>query len=84
MADGGKKIIRRQRHAHLVRADVVSREAVGLEPDAHRERATAEDVRFLHAFERGEARLHDAREVIGDLIRLQNVRGKTQVSRREL
>ena len=84
LADGGKKIVRRQRRADFIRTDVERREPVRFEPDAHRERASAEDVRRLHAFERGQARLHDAREIIRDLVRLQNVRSETQVARGEL
>ena len=79
-ADGGKEIIVGQRQANLVRADVERGQAVGFEPDAHGEGAAAQDVRALHAFQRGEPGLDHADEVIGDLVRLQNVRGETQIA----
>ncbi len=40
----------------------------------------AENVRALDAIEGRQARLNDAREIVGDLVRLQNVRGKTQIA----
>ena len=70
--------------ADLAGIDVQRRHAVGLEPDAHRERAPAQDVRALDAFERREARLDHADKVIGNLVGLQNVRGETQVGGGEL
>jgi hypothetical protein len=75
-----RKLFAASASADLVRADVERREPVGLEPDAHGERASAQDVRALHAFERGQARLHDAHEIIRDLVRLQNVRRETQIA----
>ena len=74
LADGGEVIVGRQRLAHLGRADVERRHPVGLEPDAHRERAPAQDVGPLHAADRRQARLHDADEVIGDLVLLRGCR----------
>ena len=84
VADGGEKIIRRELFADLIRADVERREPVGFQPDAHRKSASAQNVRALHAFERGQARLHDAHEIIRDLVRLQNVRRETQIAPGEL
>ena len=77
VADGGEKIISRKRVADLGRADVERRHPLRLHPDAHREGASAENVRFLHAADRGQTRLHQPHEIIGDFVRLQNVRGET-------
>ena len=79
-----RKLLSRKRAADLVRADVERGQPVGLQPDAHGESASAENVRPLHAFERGQARLHDAHEIIRDFVRLQNVRGEAQIGRGEL
>ena len=84
VADRREKIIGRKHLPDLIRIDAERRQPVGLQPDAHGECAAAQQVRALHAFERGEARLHNARQIIGDLIRLQQVRGKTQVGGGEL
>ena len=84
VADGGQVVVRGERRADLRRADVERRQPVGLEPDAHREGAAAEDVGALHARDRREARLHDAHQVVRDLVLLQNLRGETQVGRGEL
>ena len=65
-----RKLLAASACADLGRADVERRHPVGLEPDAHGEGAAAQDVRALHAFEGGEARLHDAHQVIGDLVLL--------------
>jgi len=46
--------------------------------------APAQDVRLLHALQRGQTRLHDAHEIVRDLVRLQNVGRETQISRGEL
>ena len=84
LPDGGEVVVRRQRRAHLRRADVERRHAVGLEPGADGERAPAEDVGALHALDGREARLHDADQVVGDLVLLENVRAEAQVHRGEL
>ena len=68
MADGGEKIIRLQCRANFIWTDVERGEAIGFQPDPHRESAAAEQVRALHAFERGETRLHNPHEIICDLI----------------
>ena len=73
-----------ERLAHLRRADVERRHAIGLEPGAHGEGAPAEDVGALHAVDRREARLHDADQVVGDLVVLEDRRAEAQVHRREL
>ena len=83
-ADGGEVIVARERVAHVGGRDAERGHLVRLEPDAHGEGARAEDVRALHAVDRRDLGLHDAREVIGDLVGLQHVRVKAQVHRRDL
>ena len=83
-ADGGEVVIRAERGADLRRGDIQRGHAVGLQPDAHGEGARAEDIRALHAADGGELRLHDAGQVIGDLVLVEIVRVKAQVHRREL
>ena len=73
-----------ERLAHLRRADVERGHAIGLEPGADGEGAPAEDVGALHAVDRREARLHDADQVVGDLVALEDRRAEAQVHRREL
>jgi len=49
VTDGPREIISRKHVAHLGRADVLAQPIrSGSHPDAHGERATAENVRFLH------------------------------------
>ena len=60
------------------------RHLVRLEPDPHRERAVAEDVGALHAADRAQLRLDDARQVVGDLVLIEVGRREAEVHRREL
>ena len=60
------------------------RHPVRLQPDAHGERAGAKDVGSLHAADGAELRLHDARQVVGNLIRIEVCRREAQVDRGEL
>ena len=83
-ADRGEIIVSRKRAAHLGRADVQRRHPVRLHPDAHGKGAAAENVGFLHAADRGQTRLDQSHEIIGYLVRLKNVRSKTQISGSEL
>ena len=57
---------------------------VGLEPDAHCEGAVAENLRALHAADGAQLRLHDAHEVVGDLVLIEIARGEAEVRRGEL
>ena len=59
-ADRGEIIVGRQRLADLRRADVERGHPVRLEPDAHGKGAPAENLRPLHAGDRGQPRLDDA------------------------
>ena len=78
--EGREKIIVPERLADLRGADVESRHLFRLQPDAHGKGASAENLRALDAVEGREARLNDAREIIGDLVRLENVRGEAQIA----
>ena len=52
---------------HVARREIQLREAVWIDPDAHGDWLAAFVVGDpLHALDRGEARLHVAREVVGD------------------
>ena len=52
---------------HVARREIQLREAIRIDPDAHRNRLAAFAVGdFLHALDRGEARLHIASEVVRD------------------
>ena len=83
-ADRGKKIVGRKRLADLRRAHVERGHAIGFKPDAHGKSASAENIRPLHAGERGQPRLDDAGEVVGDFVRLQNIGGEAEIGGREL
>ena len=74
----------RQRVADRRRRDAERRHAVRLEPDAHRKRAVAENVGALHAADRAQLRLDDAREVVGDLVLIEIGRREAEIHRREL
>src|SRR5205823_2180152 len=73
-----------ERLADRHRADVERGHPIGLEPDAHGKGAGAEDVGALHALDRREPRLHDAHEVVGDLVLLEELGGEAQVGGGEL
>ena len=73
LAEGGQEIVGGQCLAHLGRADVERRHAIGLEPDAHCKGAGAQDVRPLHAPDGRQAGLDNAHQVFGDLVLLQQV-----------
>ena len=64
--------------------DAVRRHLVRLQPDAHGERAVAEDVGALHAADGAQLRLHDARQVVGDLVLIEVGGREAEVHRREL
>ena len=60
------------------------RHLVGLQPHAHGKRAVAEDVGALHAGDGAQLRLHDAREVVGDLRLIEVGRREPEIHRRKL
>ena len=73
-----------QQVPHLGRRDPERRHPLGLQPDAHREDARAQDVGLLHAGDGRQLRLHDARQVVGDLVLVELLRGKPDVHGGEL
>ena len=83
-ADGGKEVVGGQGLAYLGGADVLGRHPIGLEPDAHGERAGAEDVGPLYPLDGGKTGLNDAHQVVGDLVLLQDVRTEAQIGGGEL
>jgi hypothetical protein len=82
-AECGQEVVRRKRLAHLGRADVQGRHPLGFEPDPHGKGAAAEDVGPLHPGDGRQARLDDAREIVGDLVLLQDAGGEAQIGRGE-
>jgi len=82
--EGGEVVVPRQRVAHLRRGDPKRRHPVRLQPDPHGEGAVAEDVGALHPLDGGELRLHHARQVVGDLVLVEVLRGEAEVHRGEL
>jgi hypothetical protein len=57
---------------------------VRLQPDPHREGTVAENVGALHPADRAQLRLHDPRQVVGDLRLVQIRRREAQIHRSEL
>jgi hypothetical protein len=84
LADGGEKVVGSQGLAHLGRADVVSRHAVGFQPDAHREGSRPQDFGALDTCDRRKPRLHHPHQVVRDLVLLEDVGGEAQIGRGEL
>jgi len=79
-ADGRQIIIPSQCAANVSRADVQCGHPVGFHPNAHGKCASAKNIRFLHAADGGETRLHEPNEIIGHFIRLKDVGGKAKIS----
>jgi len=77
-------VVARERLAQRRRRDAERRHLLRLQPDPHRERAVAEDVGALHAVDRAQLRLHDARQVVGDLVLIELRRREAEVDRRKL
>jgi hypothetical protein len=83
LADRREVAVLGQRLAHLAGAHAERGHPLRLQPRAQREGASAEDLRALHARDRREARLHDADQVVGDLVVREDLRAEAQVHRRE-
>ena len=67
--------------ANLRRTNIQRRHPVGFEPDPHGKGASAKYVRCLHARDCGKTWLHYPDEIVRDLVRLQNIGGKTEIGR---
>ena len=83
-AERRQVVVARQRLAHRRRRNAVRGHAIGLQPDTHRERAIAENVGALNAADGAELRLDDARQIVGNLVRIELGRREPHVDRREL
>ena len=77
-------VVLRQGITSLRWRDAECGHALRLEPDAHRERAIAENLGALHAADGRELRLDNAHEVVGDLILIEIFRREAEVRGRPL
>ena len=84
VADGREIIVSRQRASYLGRAHVERGHAIRFHPNPHGEGAAAENIGALHAADRGQARLDQAHEIIGHLVRLENVGSETEIGGSDL
>ena len=84
ISNGRQKVVLRQDIADLRRADVQRSHPVRFHPDAHGKSAAAKNVRFLHSRNCGQTWLHEADQIIGHLVRLENGGCKAEISGSEL
>ena len=77
-------VVPRQRVADRRGRDAERRHPVRFQPDPHGERARAENVGALDAADRAQLRLDDARQIVGNLIRIEIVGREAEIDRREL
>ncbi len=82
LADGREIVVALQRGLHVAGREVQSGQAIRVDPDPHRELASALEADALHAWERRELRLQRANEPIGDLGQAALGRGEAHVERR--
>ena len=80
-ADRGEVIVRLERIPHVSRRNIQGSHAVGLEPDPHRKCPVAQDLGALDAVDGRELRLHDPRQVVGDLVGVELARVKPEIHR---
>ena len=80
----GEVVVARQGLAQHGRGDAVRRHPVRLEPDAHGERAIAQDVCALDAADGAQPRLDHANEIVRNLVLIEVGRGEAEVERSEL
>ena len=73
-----------QRVAHHRRRNAVGRHQLRLEPDAHGKGPVTKDVGALNAGDGAQFWLHDASQIVGNLVLIEVGRRKTEVQRREL
>ena len=83
-AKGRQIVVGSQGLANLDRADIVSGQAIRLQPDAHGKGTRTEDVRPLHPCQGGEARLHHPHQVICNLVLQQLFGTEAEISRGKL
>ncbi len=80
-AERSQVVVARERLAHVGGGQAVRRELAGIEPGTQREQARAEQLGGLHAFDRIELGLDDARQVVGDVVGRQRVAVEAEVHR---
>ena len=83
LAGGGGEVVGVERGAHVVRRHAERSHAGRIEPDAHGEGLSAQDLRIGDAVDCLQARLHHAGQIVGDLRRGHHVRIERQVHERE-
>ena len=84
LSQRGEIVVLCQRVPHVRGRDATSGHLGWIEPDAHGEVASAQDLGALHAADGAQLRLHDAREVIADLVLIEVFGGEAEVHRGEL
>src|ERR1700691_1914495 len=72
-ADAGYVVVRGQRLTDVCRGEPERRKFLRVEPRTQREYLLAEQLRGLRPGDRLQSRLHDAQEVVGDLVRRQRI-----------
>ena len=80
----GKIVVLGKRIMHVGGRNATRGHLLRLEPDAHGECAIAEDVGALHATDRAQLGLHDAGQVIGDLVLIEIGRKKIPDTSRQI
>ena len=81
VADGRDVVVRVQRRVDIARGQAGRGELLRIEPGAQREGARAEDLRGLHAGHGLQLRLHDADQVVRDLVRRQRLAVEAEIHR---
>ena len=82
--EGGEVVVLGERGADVGRRDPARGHPLRVEPHSHRERTVAEDVGALDSGDRAQLRLHDADEVVRDLVLIEVFGREAEVGRREL
>ena len=80
-ADAGNVVVGGERLTDVGRGQPVCGELLRIEPGAQREHLLAEQLRGLHARYGLQLGLHDAREIIGDLVRRQRIAVEPEIHR---
>ena len=83
LANGGQIIVGLKCGVDVCGCEIERSQFIGLEPDAHGEYPSAQNVRPLDPRDRGKPRLNNAGEIVGNLVLVEILRVKTQIHRRE-
>src|SRR5262249_57158867 len=81
---GGRKFVFVKASGTRERMDFHPRHRAGFHQEAKGKRAPAENVRLLNPADRRKSRLDESHQIIRYLVRLKNIRSKTQVRRSKL